>query len=1033
MLQHHLKGRRRAGHAWTALKVAAGAAAGILSAAPAASAAAGHIGVGAVTSNAPAGGVPRFGPFEAVFSVSTGAASPYLPYDSSTPPYAANLRPNEDARRGVSVDALLLPPGQTSWGQAQVWPCYWQEDFDEAGHPTGDSGWHLRFAPTQVGTWHYELRATDASGSATTAPASLTCVASTSKGFLHVSHTDSRYFEYGDGAPFIAAGSNSSNQLPAIMSALRAGGGTGLHRAWINALGIIGGANNNGQGITGYSGSLTFEDAHTGRYSMSIPVPSGLGPQITLNHLLPGAAYTLTAWVKGVSEGAGHSPGLWTTVGVCSAVGPPDAHGWQEVRAPFVGGQVGSSPLSLGDWGATQGHLLVDDIVISAPGGGDALGGGGSFEWHTNYNQAAAAQIDQMVQSAQAQGQYLKLACLNKYDEAFGSIANDGTSTHNWSTPEQALGDSPDAGADTPVQRLQRYYARYLVARWGAYTSLHSLEFTNEMDYQHNIEYAGAQAFAEAVHAYTRDGTPQGRILCTSSTAMNGGGLTYDANFYENTAQYPDIDYADFHFYPDSTDAVRGYGLPYDDVGNLYNCRGSVRNRTGGPGGLGRLTFTLASQARGDGNNLQAFWPLPSLRGRGTWTVRYWMRKTDPTAIVHNPQAQVHASFLPGGYAQFPKGGQTPSVSTTWAEYSGMFTVPDDGAHQGCWLNLYGTLDQATPPGTGVEFADVRLIAPDGLPFYRLTFTEPRMAHDSASEATFLAGGKASYSGDPSIGKPFLVGETEPFGNPSGAYALDTSGVFARQAFWASALSPFAQITQFWNEADEAITANDGWRYEGGVERFLAGVPLSSGHFRDIGATASPSLRVVGQSDRVNGEAVLWVQNVGTAPDGSDIANWYNLAGNPSLIKTASGTVDVPGLPPGPYEADVWDTSSGQPVKSLTLTTGGGVLSVPVTGLTGDAAVKIVPLASARMALQLTADRSTVASGGDITFTLNYVNQGTSPALGVNLPWPVPDHTRFVSASSGGTYDATQDTVTWRIGTVPAGASGSVTLTVAAQ
>ena len=101
-----------------------------------------------------------------------------------------------------------------------------------------------------------------------------------------------------------------------------------------------------------------------------------------------------------------------------------------------------------------------------------------------------------MVQTAQAQGQFLKMACLNKTDQYFGSIQNDGTSTRNWFGAHQALGNSVDPGADTPVQRLQRYYARYLVARWGAYPAVHSLEYTNEMDDYDGVEYAGAQAFA---------------------------------------------------------------------------------------------------------------------------------------------------------------------------------------------------------------------------------------------------------------------------------------------------------------------------------------------------------------------------------------------------------------------------------------------------------------------------------------------------------------------------------------------------------
>ena len=159
MTEHNVKGRGRAHRAWQSLKLfgVVGAAA-LRLVAPAHAAPA----IGAPTANTTS--VGRYNLLELTFPVTTVAVSPFLPYDPSAPPYAVNLRPTEDARDGVSVDALLLPPGQTQWSKAQVWPCYWQEDFNEGGVATGTAGWHLRFAPTQVGTWHYILRATDASG-----------------------------------------------------------------------------------------------------------------------------------------------------------------------------------------------------------------------------------------------------------------------------------------------------------------------------------------------------------------------------------------------------------------------------------------------------------------------------------------------------------------------------------------------------------------------------------------------------------------------------------------------------------------------------------------------------------------------------------------------------------------------------------------------------------------------------------------------------------------------------------------------------
>lgn len=69
-----------------------------------------------------------------------------------------------------------------------------------------------------------------------------------------------------------------------------------------------------------------------------------------------------------------------------------------------------------------------------------------------------------------------------------------------------------------------------------------------------------------------------------------------------------------------------------------------------------------------------------------------------------------------------------------------------------------------------------------------------------------------------------------------------------------------------------------------------------------------------------------------------------------------------------------------------------------------------------------------VAAGGNLTYTLTYRNTGTDQATNVVLTDQVPIHTTFVAASDGGSFAA--GTVTWNLGTVPAGAVGSVTLTV---
>src|SRR6185503_10040415 len=61
--------------------------------------------------------------------------------------------------------------------------------------------------------------------------------------------------------------------------------------------------------------------------------------------------------------------------------------------------------------------------------------------------------------------------------------------------------------------------------------------------------------------------------------------------------------------------------------------------------------------------------------------------------------------------------------------------------------------------------------------------------------------------------------------------------------------------------------------------------------------------------------------------------------------------------------------------------------------------------------------------------TLNYANSGSASALNVQIVDTLPAGVSFVSATDGGTPDGAGH-VTFALGTVAAGASGSVTLTM---
>jgi uncharacterized repeat protein (TIGR01451 family) len=69
-----------------------------------------------------------------------------------------------------------------------------------------------------------------------------------------------------------------------------------------------------------------------------------------------------------------------------------------------------------------------------------------------------------------------------------------------------------------------------------------------------------------------------------------------------------------------------------------------------------------------------------------------------------------------------------------------------------------------------------------------------------------------------------------------------------------------------------------------------------------------------------------------------------------------------------------------------------------------------------------------VQSGNNITYTLSFTNLNPNPVSGVTLTDQLPANVSFVSATGGGTEAG--GVVTWNIGSLASGASGSYNLVV---
>ena len=87
-----------------------------------------------------------------------------------------------------------------------------------------------------------------------------------------------------------------------------------------------------------------------------------------------------------------------------------------------------------------------------------------------------------------------------------------------------------------------------------------------------------------------------------------------------------------------------------------------------------------------------------------------------------------------------------------------------------------------------------------------------------------------------------------------------------------------------------------------------------------------------------------------------------------------------------------------------------------------------LPTGAVPPSLSVTDSPDPVPAGGSITYTVSYLNHGGTDLTGVVIRDRVPPDTSFVSATSGGALS--NGVVVWTVGTVPAGGSGSVQMTV---
>jgi hypothetical protein len=547
--------------------------------------------------------VPAYEKFEVTFQVDTVAQNLQLPFDANPP---VGLEPGI----GLTVDALFT---SDNWQTVHRQPAFYYQDFEheiQAGqdwiYPTENYAWKVRFAPNQSGNWQYKLIAEDASGTTESEPEGFTVVDSAQRGFIRVSKQDPRYFEYDDGTYFPALGYNLNyrrvdwvNPIQANKADFEIMGQNGIQlvRMWLSQWGLFVSAGP-WQNYVGWS-PLFFDETAPGS-EVSLMLDGGWNkcvvygweaPQIPLKR---NTSYRIRTRYKIADMGPAVDPGkpyglvakyggwLWGGQNNCDLPGTGTlltphqnavSQDWQTLESDFLSGDrdfMGLFHLALEN--VDQATVYVDHVWIQEDLGNGRFGPNivakPDMDMHYYFEQRNSYAFDKVLELAHQSGVYFKVTLLEKEEKLSKQLDYAG----NFFPDEPACGDDeaenvPDRCPDhkwfygdwrniTKGRWLQQAFWRYVQARWGYSTQIHSWELLNEGDPFDGRHYTFADEFGKYMHC---------RTFGISVPTGDGEACTYDhpndhlvttsfwhsyplENFWGNEA-YPNLDYADIHRY----------------------------------------------------------------------------------------------------------------------------------------------------------------------------------------------------------------------------------------------------------------------------------------------------------------------------------------------------------------------------------------------------------------------------------------------------------------------------------------------------
>jgi len=170
-----------------------------------------------------------------------------------------------------------------------------------------------------------------------------------------------------------------------------------------------------------------------------------------------------------------------------------------------------------------------------------------------------------------------------------------------------------------------------------------------------------------------------------------------------------------------------------------------------------------------------------------------------------------------------------------------------------------------------------------------------------------------------------------------------------------------------------------------------------------------------------------------TATPGDGVINltWNTVTG-------ATGYYVYYGTSPGSYGSPIKVEGGNQTSYQLKNLTNGVKYYIALTAYNADGEsdksteISATPTGSYGLTLAKTVDKTSASPNDTLTYTITYTNTGQSALTDVQLTDQIPDGTDYVvdSVSTGGTYNPSTFTLTWDIGNLAAGSSGTASFKV---